>query len=1055
MGSGRSMKFGFNKYLVGAVLLGVALPAIAVPGTIIAAAIYGAAQAGTWYFVATAFAINLVASYVIAKALQPDTNFDLAAQSPDPGNRQQLPPATNNKLPVVYGQAWLGGMVTDVSISSNNQDIYYVLALSEVTSTNVDQTPDTITFGDIYWGGKKVIWGINGYTVGSLYDESTGISDSTVAGRIEIFLYSNGSYQPWNSSLTAIEVMSRSGLTYTWDNSKQMSNCAFAIIHLRYSQTANIRGLEQTKFQVFNNRFAPGDCIRDYLINTRYGASLPESQIDLTSLSALNSYSAQTITYTPYSGGSATIQRFRFDGVVDTSRSIMSNLQDMASSCDSLIKYNEINAKWGVIVQSPTYSVAMNINDSNIVSAIQINPLDLASSFNVAEIKFANKTQQDSFDTVVIDLQEVAPELLFPNEPVNKQSVSLPFVNDNVRAQLIANRLLEAAREDLQVQCSLGFVGLQLEAGDIVSFTNANYGWNEKLFRLNQVTETYQDNGTIIVNLTMTEFNPTVYDDASITQFTPADNSGIGDPTFFGTVPAPVVTSSYATATTPYFLVDITSAQSGITQYAELWYSAFANPTSEQRIFIGTTAVQSSGDPYDVNTLLPTITVAGVPSGTWYFFSRMVNSLASSSFSPASSAFIWRPRTFQYADRYIAIAYGDNASGSNFNLSPTGRTYFGVRNQSDTTSSTTPSDYTWYLADPNFGTTIYLCFANRGSRSVSFATGFADYAGGAGAFVPTQTSIFDPSLWGALDDGANIIDLDSRSGQLIQTGTTTVGTGEISVANNNDGRLVASLQQFLDFGPGVYQFTGSAATLTIDIYGRVVGFSAPDNFYFTKDEFVATSGQTVFTPTARQANYITGQDLVFRNGVLLKPTADYTETSTTVTLNTGAILNDVIAIVSFRSVNSAGTAYASFTRNYVTLTNASFYTASGFTINSGFENLFLNGISLTDQDYDLVGQTVQNFPNVITGELLFLEWSPNNLGVPNGSPVNISLNTTPSQATYTFGLDPNAFNLFLNGSLLDSGSDYTTATNQYTLTVAPTTHLSIMQQQTFARAGAA
>jgi hypothetical protein len=1053
LGSGRSMKFGFNKLFVFGALIGFAVPAFAMPGTIIASYIF--ANATAWYAVATAFAINLAVSYVIAKQLQPDTNFDLASQSPDPGNRQQLPPATNNKLPVVYGQAWVGGMVVDMSISSNNQDIYYVLALSEVTSTNAGQTADTITFGDIYWGGKKVIFQGNGYTVASLFDQSTQINDTTVANRIEIYLYSNGTYSPTNSPYTAYQVMNSAGLVYTWPSTKLMSNTAFAIVHLRYSQTANIRGLEQTRFELNNSRYAPGDCIYDYLINTRYGAALSSSQINTTSLTALDAYASEPVTYEPYAGGTATIPRFRFDGVVDTSKSIMANLQDMASSCDSLIKYNEITAQWGVIVQSPTYSVAMNINDSNIVSAIQINPLDLASSFNIAEIKFANETEQDSFDTVNIDLQEVAPELLFPNEPVNKQSVSLPFVNNNVRAQLIANRLLKAAREDLQVQCSLGFVGLQLEAGDIVSFTNANYGWDAKLFRLNQVTETYQDNGSIIVNLTMTEFNPTVYNDASITQFTPADNSGIGDPTFFGTVSAPVVTASYATATVPYFLVDITSSTSGITQYAELWYSAFSNPTSEQRIFIGTTAIQSSGDPYDINTLLPTITVTGVPSGTWYFFSRMVNSLASSSFSPASSALIWRPRTFQYADRYIAIAYGDNASGSNFNLSPTGRSYFGVRNQSDTAVSTTASDYTWYLADPNFGTTIYLCFANRGSRSISFATGFADYAGGSGAFVPTQTSIFDPSLWGAIDDGTNIIDLDSRSGQLIQTGTTTVGTGEIAVANNNDGRLIASLQQFLDFGPGVYQYTGSAATLTIDIYGRVVGFSAPDNFYFTKDEFVATSGQTVFTPTARQANYITGQDLVFRNGILLKPTADYTETSTIVTLNTGAVLNDVVAIVSLRSVDSTGTAYASLTRNYVTLTNASFYTASGFTINSGFENLFLNGVSLTDQDYDLVGQTVQNFPNVLTGELLFLEWSPNNLGVPNGSPVNITINTVPSQATYSFNLDPNAFNLFLNGTLLDAGSDYTTATNQYTLSVTPTTHLSILQQQTFARAGAA
>jgi hypothetical protein len=1048
------MKFGFNKIVVGILLATCALPVMAMPGTIIASYIY--ANATAWYAVATAFAINLAVSYVIAKALQPDTNFDIASASPNPGNRQQLPPATDNKLPVVYGSAYVGGMVVDMSISSNNQDIYYVIALSEVTSTNEDQTPDTITFGTIYWGGKVVNFKPNGYTVAYLYDQSTGIFDTTVADKIEFYLYNNGINSPVNSPYNAYQVMNSAGLTYVWPATKLMSNCAFAIVHLRYSQTANIRGLEQTRFQITNSRSAPGDCFYDYLVNTRYGASIPAEQIDTASLTALNVYSAQTIPYIPYTGGpTATIPRFRFDGTVDTSKSIMNNLQDMASSCDCLFKYNEILGTWGVIVQSPTYSVAMNINDSNIVSAIQVNPLDIASSFNVAEIKFPNQTQQDSFDTVVIDLQEVEPSLLFPNEPVNKQSVSLPLVNDDVRAQLIANRLLKAAREDLQVQCSLGFVGLQLEAGDIVSFTNANYGWINKLFRLNKVTETYQDNGSIVTNLVMTEFNPTVYNDASITQFTPADNSGIGDPTFFGTVPAPAIASQYPTDTNPYFLVNITSSTSGITQYAELWYSAFSNPTSEQRIFIGTTAIQSSGDPYDVSTLMPSVQVADIPAGTWYFFSRMVNSLASSTFSAASSAFVWKPRTFQFTERYITVVYADDVSGTNLSLSPVGKIYYGLRNQNNTAVSTAALDYTWYLADPNFGTEVYLCYANRGSRRFSFATGFADYAGGSGQFVPTQSSIFDPSIWAALNDGFNVIDLDHRTGQLIETGTTTVGTGEIAVTNNQDGKLVASLQPFLDFGPGVYQYTGSAATLTIDIYGRVVGFSAPDNFYYTRDEFVATSGQTVFTPTARQANYINGQDLVFRNGALLKPTDDYTETTTTVTLNTGATLNDVVTIISFRSVNSGGTAYASLTRNYVTLTNASTYTASGFTIVSGFENLFLNGISLTDQDYDLIGQTIQTFPNIVSGELLVLQWEPNNLGVPNGSPVNISINTTAGQATYTFNLDPNAFNLYFNGALLDSGSDYTTATNQYTLSVTPTTTEPIMQQQTFARAGAA
>ena len=122
-------------------------------------------------------------------------------------------------------------------------------------------------------------------------------------------------------------------------------------------------------------------------------------------------------------------------------------------------------------------------------------------------------------------------------------------------------------------------------------------------------------------------------------------------------------------------------------------------------------------------------------------------------------------------------------------------------------ASTDPANYTWYLADPAFGTTVYLAYANRTGRKFSFATGFAGYAASTGAFVPTQASIFDPRLWAALPTGTNTIDLDYGTGQVLQTGTTTTGTGEIAVSNNPDGKIVASLKPYLDFGSGVYQQT--------------------------------------------------------------------------------------------------------------------------------------------------------------------------------------------------------------------------------------------------------
>jgi hypothetical protein len=1104
-------------------------------GGFIAVSVLGLA-AGSFTAAVVAFAINMVASSIISKIFAPSMpgQDNLNAQLPNPGNRQQLPPAGDNKLPVVYGTAFVGGVITDMSISSDNQDIYWVMSLSEVTNTETGGSPDTITFGDVYWGGKKVNFNVNGYSVDSLTDESTGESQD-IAGYMDIYLYNNGSNNPTNSELNAIYIMQSAGLIYTWDNTKLMSNTAFAIVHLKYNQDRALTGLNQTRFQITNARKAPGDCFLDYLSSERYGAAIPLANINTASLTALNTYSNASFTYTPYTGGSSTQPRFEFNGSLDTNLKIMQNIQAMSDCCDCLVKYNEVTGQWGVVTQTPTYTVVMDINDTKMIGGITVSPIDLNNSFNVIEVKFPDGSAKDSFNSATFDLSTIAPTLLFANEPVNKQSVNLYLTNNNVTAQYLANRMLEAAREDLQIQIEINFIGLELEAGDIVTVTNANYGWAAKLFRINKVIQKFGDNGTVTASLYLMEYNPQVYDDRNITEFTPSPNTGIGSPITFGTVPAPVIVNAIPTAVNPAFSVRITTSSAGITQYAEVWYSAYASPTSSQRIFAGTTEINANGNPYTINYVMPDVQLFNIPSGDWYFFSRMVNQLATSNFSPASTVYQWRPTTFQYAEKFLSIAYADSIDGlTNFNLSPTSRLYYGLYNNNSSSPSTNPSDYKWYLADPAFGTNKFLCFINRTGRKFSFDTDFADFASGTGQFVPTTFADFDPRLWSALPDGLNVIDLDNKTGQLITTGTTTTGTGQVQVSNTGDGQLIASLDQFLDFG-GPTTFTGSAATITVDIYGRVVGFTTPDNFYMTIDYFDATSGQTVFSVT-RDSTYIEDQCLVFQNGLLLSDT-EYTDTggaTGTVTLSTGATLNDVVTIYSMRAISSgdyfdntylnvatvagadvtwnvsqmpyqliragdimtfsnvgtptqytvssvnygtatitfttsptsltagdsiytyraSGSSYPVFSRFEDTLTSATTYTPTDWQFNSGYELPFYNGTIVPDADFDIVGNTYTNIPSISSGLLTIIQFSANNTTTPTGTPQNVIAFAVVGQTFYSFNFTNGALGIYANGVLYESGVDYTTSTNSYTLTNSPTESF-IIQQQTFARAGAA
>jgi len=1088
-----------------------------------------------WYQIAEAFAINMVASSVISKSLAPQgPNYNDATQNP--GSRSQIPPAGDNKVPVIYGSAYVGGIITDLSITSNNQKMFYVLTLAEVTNTETGGTPDTYTFGDVYWGGKKCVFdGTDRYKVIGLLDESTGITDTTVAGKMNIYLFKNGSYSGANTTKSAIEVMNSTDLVYTWDSTKLMSNVAFAIIELTYNRDANITGIQQTKFQLTNSRYKTGDCFSDYWQSTRYGAGLSLSEINTASLTALNAYGDEAFTYTTYGGATSTQTRFRFDGTLDTNNTIMTNMQSMASCCDCLIKYNEISGQWGVIVQKPTYTVVMDINNSNMVSAIQVSPIDLASSYNIAEVKFPDSSAQDAFNSSTFDLAQIDPALLYPNEPVNKQTISLPLVNNSVRAQYLANRFLEGAREDLQIKVDVDFSGIQLEAGDIVTVTNASYGWTAKLFRISQVTEKFGDDGQITAALSLMEYNPQVYDDKNITQFTPSPNTGIGSPLGFGTLYAPTVTNVQTSAPVPSFDVAVTAAQAGIVQYAEVYYSAYASPTLAQRFFAGTTAINPGGNPYTPSASMGVVTLSNIPQGDWYFAVKYVNSLGASDFSASSAVFKWRPLTFQFSKRWLAVAYADNATGtSGFSYNPRSKAYFGIYNNDTANGGTNPALYTWYSVSA-FGSANYLLYANRQNRKFSFDVGNAGYINLGGAFVPTNASIYDPTQWSALIDptGTNqsFIDLDARTGQLTIAGATgnNVNDGFLAVTNNTDGSMKVNLHDFLNFGAGVYSKSFNAATLTIDIYGRVVGFTEADQFYYTEQVFTATAGQTSFSFT-----HTVGWILVFRDGTLLSP-SDYTETGTTVVManacavgenvviiyargvstseyyeplnitiassttntityagapwnsivvgdqlsfsNTGTPtlytvtgINDTTKIVTFSGTISGATAgltvyrhraagsnYAPFTRYDQTVSATTSFTPSIYSVNNGFESIYVNGIQFSDIDYNITGPAIDGFPGPLTGNLTVLMWTPNNLGVPASNIANTVAYTTSGQTTYPFPSNPLSMEVYANGALLSKGTgyDYTASASNFILSTAFNNNITLLNQQTFARIGAA
>jgi hypothetical protein len=58
-----------------------------------------------------------------------------------------------------------------------------------------------------------------------------------------------------------------------------MTNLCFALIRIDYNREKNVTGLGDIKFVIENSMTKPGDCLYDYMTNTRYGAGISAEEI--------------------------------------------------------------------------------------------------------------------------------------------------------------------------------------------------------------------------------------------------------------------------------------------------------------------------------------------------------------------------------------------------------------------------------------------------------------------------------------------------------------------------------------------------------------------------------------------------------------------------------------------------------------------------------------------------------------------------------------------------------------------------------------------------------
>lgn len=558
--------------------------------TAIGAAVAGAfgLAAGTLAFAVVSAVVATGAAMLTSRILNPTPKGGgpggAAAQQ---GVRIQLPPATGNKVPVLYGRAFCSPIILDAYISTSDgstQDtMTYIMALSETSNW----TNATYTVNDIYWNDLRLTFDGNSAQSGkkrvdAAYNEPEDFTDDNFKDRVWFGVWR------WNPATQSVETIFGSEAPETfvpdsnWTAAQKLEGFVFAAMRMRYDQEKGFTGLPTMTFDITNSIDNPAYVLLDYMTSSRFGAAIPHSEIDISSLVTWFDYCNELAPWTPIDGGATQYKkRYTINGLVNTNNDTKQNIDSLLLSSAAWISYDVNTGLWRIIPKR-AQAATMTFDDDTIISGISLSSTGLNDLYNIVEAQYYDNKNKDQQAFAYINLFTANPELLNYNEPENSYTLSLEFCNDNIQAERIANMELEQSRDDLVVSFTTSHYGLQCQAGDVIKVYNTVYGWVDpdfdggKEFRVMRVREIEGDDGVLSAEITALEYNALVYDDKNITEFYPRENIGIPDTGASNQLPPPTIEIGNVnnTSSSPSFNLTVTvPTDAGLINEIEVWFA--------------------------------------------------------------------------------------------------------------------------------------------------------------------------------------------------------------------------------------------------------------------------------------------------------------------------------------------------------------------------------------------------------------------------------------------------------------------------------------------------
>lgn len=319
------------------------------------------------------------------------------------------------------------------------------------------------------------------------------------------------SADPWLVSVSASPA--NPDLAGMWTVDHRLRGVAYSVVTLAYSQgafgangiptiTAQVKGRKcydpRSEDTVYTAN--PALCLLDFLRNTRYGADVPDEEIDFESFRSAASYCDEKV----YSLSNRPA-RYEFNGIIDPTDDVSEAVSQILSSCRGSLVYS--GGQYRIKLDRPWADTPFVLQDqANLTGPWGVQMDSLGARVNRMRASFVNEAKNSQPDFVIVD--DPAYRVTDYNELL-EQEIMLYGVTRDGQAYDLAVWALRASRYSLIVEVTGTLQCLRVEVGDVVSLYHETPGWESKLFRVVAMTLLVTDE----VRMTLREYSVTVYSD--------------------------------------------------------------------------------------------------------------------------------------------------------------------------------------------------------------------------------------------------------------------------------------------------------------------------------------------------------------------------------------------------------------------------------------------------------------------------------------------------------------------------------------------------------------